>query len=1149
MPDSNLVLVCNPALAKMLGSSVADISGAPILSLYAPQDHPHVQSCIAEADRRGQTRYEARMVRADGSVFPVQMDVVSVRDAGGKLIYRVATAQDISERQKAEATLRESETRYRNLFTNSPDAVFVNQQDRVTLVNRACLRLFGAESAEQLLHKSAFDLFHPDFHDVIRERIRRLRELGETVPPIEEKIIRLDGSVVDVEVVAVSFPLGGEYALHVILRDISQRKQAEEERRRHTAELSAALQQLQQEIADRGRAEQQLRELNEQLEQRVRERTAEVLDLYENAPCGYHSLDEHGLVLQMNDTELKWLGYAREEVVGRLRLADLMTPQGAARFNALFPQLVASRKPWTVEWEMRCRDGSSLAFLVNAEGLWDADGRFLRNRATVINITERKRLEESLQVNEERLRLLFESSRDAIVTCDANARCIDCNPAAVAMFGVPDKQTLLGQTPVDWSPEVQADGRPTQVAFVQDAAQLAQRGSLFFEWLSRRADGTPFPTEVSLSLAEYRGERIIQAVIRDISRRKEHEAQLERAKEAAEAADRAKSTFLANMSHEIRTPLNAILGFADLLLGELALAPEQRQHLTTIQRSGNHLLEIINDVLELARVESGRAQLNPGPFNLYGTLDDVQRMFSLRARELGLGFQVDLPGGLPPSVVGDETKLRQVIINLLGNAFKFTPHGGTVVLRVRATAEPQGTLRLDAEVEDSGPGIAPEDLSRLFEPYFQTQAGERVGGGTGLGLCISRGVARLMGGDVTARSQLGRGSTFRFHVPLPLGSGAAPARTLPPSPVLGLQPGTSCRVLVVDDHPDNRGLAAHLLAPLGFEVRLAEDGAQAVAVCADWLPQVVLMDLRMPVMDGFEAACRIRAAHGPAVKIIALSANVLAEEQQRARTAGADAFLAKPFRAADLLDQIQTLTGVGYRYGEPPADAAPAGEAALPSRDTLSRLPRPLVEQLRDAARAADYRRLLALVDQLQVLDASLAELLRRRVTDFDYAAVERALSPPEAASGPPPQAPAPAAAPVAAPVRCDETPAAQLLLAEDAPDIQRLVHTLLTRAGFAVDVAGDGQQACRLALDSAARGQPYDLILMDMQMPELDGRQATARLRTEGWQGPIVALTGLAQADERRRCLDAGCSDLLVKPVSRRDLLQMVARYVPPRE
>lgn len=990
LPDSNLVLVCNPALAKMLGSSVADISGAPILSLYDARDHSYVKSCIAQADRVGQVRYEARMVRADGSVFPVQMDVVSVRDAGGKLIYRVATAQDITERRKAEATLRD---------------------------------------------------------------------------------------------------------------------------------------------------------LNEQLEQRVRERTAEVLDLYENAPCGYHSLDEHGWVLQMNGTELSWLGYTREEVVGRLRLADLMTPHGAAEFDAIFPQLIASRQPWTVEWEMRRRDGSSLAFLVNAEGIWDAAGRFLRNRATVIDITERKRLEESLQFNEERLRLLFESSRDAIITCDANARCTDCNPAAVAMFGVPDKQAMLGQTPVVWSPEVQADGRPTQAAFVQEATQLAERGSLFFEWLSQRADETPFPTEVSLSLAEYRGERIVQAIIRDISRRKEHEAQLLRAKEAAEAADRAKSTFLANMSHEIRTPLNAILGFADLLLGEQDLSPEQRPHLTTIQRSGSHLLEIINDVLELARVESGRTHLNPGPFNLRAALEDVQRMFSLRARELGLGFRIDLPSDLPASVVGDETKLRQVIINLLGNAFKFTPHGGTVVLRVRAEDEVQGELRLVAEVQDSGAGIAPEDLSRLFEPYVQTPAGERVGGGTGLGLCISRGVARLMGGDLTASSQLGRGSTFRFHVPLAPGSGAAPARILPPSPVLGLQPGASCRVLVVDDHPDNRGLAAHLLAPLGFEVRLAEDGARAVAVCADWLPHVVLLDLRMPVMDGFEAAGRIRATHGPAVKIIALSANVLAEEQQRARAAGADAFLAKPFRAADLLDRIQTLTGVGYRYDEPPADVAPAGAAAPPSRDALSRLPGPLAEQLRDAARAADYRRLLALIDQVQVLDAALASLLRRSATDFDYAAVERTLSPPpEAASAPPP--PVPAAAP-----ESHEARAARLLLAEDAPDIQRLVRTLLTRAGFAVDVAGDGQQACRLALDSAARGQPYDLILMDMQMPELDGRQATARLRTQGWQGPIVALTGLSQADERQRCLDAGCSDLLVKPVSRRELLQMVARYLEPPE
>jgi signal transduction histidine kinase len=420
----------------------------------------------------------------------------------------------------------------------------------------------------------------------------------------------------------------------------------------------------------------------------------------------------------------------------------------------------------------------------------------------------------------------------------------------------------------------------------------------------------------------------------EIAERQRIEDQLRHARDDAEAANRAKSTFLANMSHELRTPLSAIIGFAQLMQRGPSLTPDQQEFLGIINRSGQHLRDLINDVLEMSKIEAGRVTLNESQFDLPPVLNDVEKMFQLRTQEKGLQLVVDCAPDVPTSLHSDERKLRQVLINLLSNAVKFT-QAGRVTLRVRTQGPgdrgrddgvappraPNPDLRtLVFEVEDTGPGIAPDELPTLFQAFGQTRTGQQAQEGTGLGLAISRRFVQLMGGDITVQSEVGCGSVFTFDITVPA---AEPAEAARPDEdghlkVLRLAPDQPAyRVLVVDDMVDNRHLLVRLLERVGFTVREASNGQQAVEVWEQWFPHLIWMDIRMPVMDGYEATRCIKsraAAAGKSTAIVALSASAFEEEQSRILAAGCDGFVGKPFRDTDIFEHMARFLGVRYLY-------------------------------------------------------------------------------------------------------------------------------------------------------------------------------------------------------------------------------------------
>jgi PAS domain S-box-containing protein len=606
-------------------------------------------------------------------------------------------------------------------------------------------------------------------------------------------------------------------------------------------------------------------------------------------------------------------------------------------------------------------------------------------------VTERKQAEDAVRQAKEDWEKTFDAVPDGIIILDLEYRVKQINRAYAAMLGL-QQADCLGRTcyellhgtmePPSYCPHARLleDGQP-------HTAETRE------EHLGKDLALGAFP----LCNSEGRLTGSVH-IIRDITERKQAESD-RIARQSAEQANRAKSVFLANMSHEIRTPLNAVLGFAQILERDASLSPRQTGMLQTIARSGRHLLDLINDILDMSKIEAGRLELSPADFCLHDLLDDLELMFRSRAQARQLQLLMERDDSVPRYVTADEGKLRQVMINLMGNAIKFTKTGGGFV-RVRAEAATgnaggeTNAVRLVVEVEDSGPGIAEDELGRIFEPFRQSAAG-REAGGTGLGLVVSRRLVELMGGRLTVKSQVGKGSCFRFDALVKLAEEAAQEEERETRQVVGLEPGTGpFRILVADDQKDNRDLLAALLEPLGFEVREAVNGQEALEVFEAWSPHAVLMDMRMPALDGYEATRRIKATErGRATPVIAVTASAFDHAEKEVRATGVDGYVRKPFRAEEIFAVLEKCLGLRYVYAEGCGQALEQAGIHPLTREELAALPEALRQAMRQAVDEGDMARLHALIAQIEEKDAAAARKLRNLADQYDYETLTHVLT------------------------------------------------------------------------------------------------------------------------------------------------------------
>jgi PAS domain S-box-containing protein len=956
---------------------------------------------FAELKEKGYVKsFESDMRLKNGAIIPVLVSSVSIRL--GNQDCTVTVMRDISRLREAEREVRQSEATLRQIFDASTDCISLIDAETGQFINlNQAFVEFTGYSRDEIIGRTGIELgFWGDPSE--REAFYRvLREKGR-VHNLELDFHVKGGGCFPCLVSAVTLEVRGRRCVLVLARDISERKQAERKLR--------------------------------QSEETLRRIFNSGLD-----PMSVTDIAD-GRYIDVNEEFLRLSGYSRDEVIGATYW-DLGIWDNRADENDIMRRLTAHGEVRNVEITFRTRNGATIPTLVSAVvvelggrqcALWIAR-----------DITELKDAECKLRESEAVLRKTFDSVIDPMSVVDVETgRYLDINDEVARIFGY-SREEIIGRTNRQlgiW------DSPADEARFI---ALLNEQGEVRNQEFTFRArDGRRIPALVSASIVDLGGRRCALSIARDITELKETQRELVAAREAALAASNAKSEFLSSMSHEIRTPMNAILGMADLLW-ETDLSHEQRRYLDTVISNGNALLDLINSILDLARVESGRLSLEAVEFDVGELAEKVVETLAIRAHEKGVELGVRLAPDLPETVIGDPLRLRQVLTNLVGNAIKFTEQGEVEVCVERAAGE-SSPAALRFSVRDTGIGIPPDKLATIFSPFTQADSSTtRRFGGSGLGLTIVDRLVRLMGGRIDVESTCGRGSIFRFTAQFVEPAGQAGAQSRPAPRLDGAQ------ILVVDDSPMARSIAREALERLGATVVEASSAAEGLASLsrahqASRPFDVAFIDCRMAASDGLEMAARMREAGDQTPAVMMPESVELSATLARMKQLGLKRYLLKPIKMREM---------------------------------------------------------------------SAMAAAVLSRAPDVEAPARTQS-SAPEVLSHP-----------------------LRILLADDSADNRALIRAYLKDTRCVIDEVEDGRAAFE-----QVKACHYDLVLMDIQMPVLDGYTAVRMIRR--WEQdhaklptPIIALTASALDDEVRRAIEAGCDLHVSKPVKKATLLDSIAK------
>ena len=968
----------------------------------------------------------------------------AVWDELGTPVRMVGSNTDISDRKRAEEALRQSEARLQKLAANVPGMLFeflrhTDNSYHFAYVSSGCREINELEP-EQLLENAAlgFEIVHPDDKPSLIESINTSAQILE--PWVwEGRIITPSGKLKWTQGAARAELCGnGDILWHGLVIDVS----------------------------DRVLVQESLRESEERF--RIMADSTAVL-LWLSGTDGQCTF--------FNKTWLDFTGRTLEEELG-LGWLNNVHPDDRQRSMETYLKAFEVRENFEMEYRLLRFDDEYRWIVDLGKPRFTPNGSFAGYIGSCLDITERKYAEIEItsakaalerqiqralllgQITQEirsslKPEQIFQTAATQIGQAFRVNRCIihayiakpfpripqvaeyfepgyeSMMHVEIPVIGNSHAQLVLSQDQAVASNDVYQDPlleaisdimqqlNLKSVLVVRTSYQDKPNGIICLEQCDRFRDWTAEEIELLEAVAAQMGIAIAQANLLEQEKQRRQELvlqnqALEKAKHQAEAANRAKSQFLSKMSHELRTPLNAILGFTQVMTRDKSLKTEQLEYVGIINRSGEHLLDLINDILSMSKIEAGQVTLHENCFDLYHLLDSLEEMLRLKATSKGLQLIFERTPDVPQYVQTDPSKLRQVLINLLGNAIKFT-QAGTVTLRVlrelkvgsleswkveswkvkegnlstnQRTNEPTcqpATLRF--EVSDTGSGIAPNEVDTIFEPFVQTQTGRQSMEGTGLGLPISQQFVRMMGGDITVSSSLNQGAIFTFDIQVGLATSADEKPISDQRQVIGLEPNQPpYRILVIEDIAENRQLLVEMLEILGFEVRTATNGQEGVALWESWSPHLICMDMLMPVMDGYEATQQIkRSSNGQNTVIIALTASAFEEQREAILRSGCDEFLPKPFQQEELLEKIAHHLGVRYVYQEqqlPTSPQPPASEEPL-RPEALAVMPAPWITQLHQAALYADDELLNQLIEQIPIQHGSLRQTLKEMLNNF----------------------------------------------------------------------------------------------------------------------------------------------------------------------